>query len=38
MRFQGKRPGTKGVGEGNGEGGGGVMFESVDFLHLILEV
>ena len=37
MRFQGKRPGTKGVGEGNGEGGG-VMFESVDFLHLILEV
>ena len=33
MRFQGKRPGTKGVGEGNGEGDG--MFEYEDFLHLI---
>ena len=32
MRFQGKRPRPKGVGEGR------VMFEYVDFLHLISEV
>ena len=38
MRFQGKRPGTKGVGEGRGMGRGRVMFEYVDFLHLISEV
>ena len=31
-RFQGKRPRAKGVGEGR------VMFEYVDFLHLISEV
>ena len=38
MRFQGKRPRAKGVGEGRGMGRGRVMFEYVDFLHLISEV
>ena len=31
MRVQGKRPRAKGMREG--EGGGGVMFKYVDFLH-----